>query len=156
MEKLNLPEYQFKTTTEKGKSKIFDVFRKKYVALTPEEYVRQNFLKYLCDEKNYPASLISVEGGLKYNRLQKRSDAVVYSREAKPIMLIEFKAPSVSIGDETIKQVLSYNYTINASHIIVTNGLNHFCLKKDNVNKRFIFLDEIPEYDILTAETNNL
>jgi type I site-specific restriction-modification system R (restriction) subunit len=149
MERLNLPEYNFRIIKENDKLKIFDEFRKKNVALTHEEWVRQNFLKWLCEDKKYPKSLISVESGLKYNKLQKRSDAVVYDRNGKPIMIIEFKAPSIEINNDTINQIASYNFTINASYLIVTNGLQHYCLKKDSQNLSFSFLESIPDYDAL-------
>jgi type I site-specific restriction endonuclease len=149
MERLNLPEYNFRIIKENDKLKIFDEFRKKNVALTHEEWVRQNFLKWLCEDKKYPKSLISVESGLKYNKLQKRSDAVVYDRSGKPIMIIEFKAPSIEINNDTINQIASYNFTINASYLIVTNGLQHYCLKKDSQNLSFSFLESIPDYDVL-------
>jgi type I site-specific restriction endonuclease len=149
MERLNLPEYNFRIIKENDKLKIFDEFRKKNVALTHEEWVRQNFLKWLCEDKKYPKSLISVESGLKYNKLQKRSDAVVYDRSGKPIMIIEFKAPSIEINNDTINQIASYNFTINASYLIVTNGLQHYCLKKDSQNLSFSFLESIPDYDAL-------
>ncbi|MBS4013049.1 MAG: type I restriction enzyme HsdR N-terminal domain-containing protein [Bacteroidetes bacterium] len=146
---LNLPEYDFRIIKENDKLKIFDSLRKKFVALTPEEWVRQNFLKWLCKEKQYPMSLISVEKGLKYNKLQKRSDAVVYDRNGNPVMIIEFKAPSVEINNDTINQIASYNFTINASYLVVTNGLQHFCLKKDSQNLSFSFIENIPDYEDL-------
>ncbi|MFO8066074.1 MAG: type I restriction enzyme HsdR N-terminal domain-containing protein [Bacteroidales bacterium] len=149
MQRLNLPEYNFKIIQENEKYKIFDECRKKYVALTPEEWVRQNFLKWLKSEKKYPPALISVESGLKYNKLKKRSDAVVYDRNAKPLMIIEFKAPGIEVCNDTINQVLSYNYSINAPYIVVTNGINHYCLKKDSKNRKFVFLEDIPEFENL-------
>ncbi|MFW5792943.1 MAG: type I restriction enzyme HsdR N-terminal domain-containing protein [Bacteroidota bacterium] len=156
MQKLNLPEYSFNIKNENDKYKIFDEFRKKYVALTPEEWVRQNFLKWLTKEKKYPLSLISVEGGLRYNKLHKRSDAVIYDRNAKPAMIIEFKAPSVEIGSETVKQILSYNSSVNAPFIVVTNGINHYCLKRDNINRKFNFLEDIPDFESLLIDIKNI
>ncbi len=149
MFKLNLPEYDFRIIKENDKLKIFDLYRKRYVALTPEEWVRQNFLKWLCTEKQYPETLISVEKGLKYNKLQKRSDAVVYNREGNPLMIIEFKAPSIEINNNTINQIASYNYTIDAKYLVITNGLQHYCLRKDIQNLTFSFIENIPDYDVL-------
>ncbi len=155
MEKLNLPEYKFKIIRDNDKLKIFDETRKKYVALTPEEWVRQNIIKWLIIEKSFPSALISIESGLKYNRLKKRSDAVVYNRDGEPAMLIEFKAPDVEIDDNTIKQILSYNYSINAPYLLISNGKKHYCLKRDLKEKKFVFLEDVPLYSDLIKKTEN-
>jgi type I site-specific restriction-modification system R (restriction) subunit len=111
MKKLNLPAYNFKFKTVNQKTQIFDSIRKKYIALTPEEWVRQNFICFLVEEKKYPASLIAVESGLKYLSQKKRTDIVIYSNVGKPIVIVECKAPEVAIKEETFEQISRYNST---------------------------------------------
>jgi len=146
MEKLNLPTYSFNIKLIEQRKYIFDFIRKKYVILTPEEWVRQNFLKYLVDEKKYPASLIFVEKEFKLNNLSKRSDAVVYNRSGNPILIVECKAGSVKIDQKVFDQIARYNMKLNVDFLIVTNGLEHFCCKIDYENKKYLFLKEVPEY----------
>ncbi|MCX2743715.1 type I restriction enzyme HsdR N-terminal domain-containing protein [Mangrovivirga sp. M17] len=128
MIKLNLPEYNIKTKRESGKEFIWDIVRKKFLVLTPEEYVRQNFLRYLIHDLKYPSSLINIEGGLKVNVRQKRSDILVYLG-GQPFMLIECKAPEVKISKEVFEQATMYNKTIKAKYLMLTNGLMHLCFK---------------------------
>lgn len=146
MQKLNLPEYEFKLREQNGQNQIFDVFRKKYVALTPEEWVRQNFLIYLVKEKNYPQSLISVEAGLKLYKRSKRTDIVVYDKQGSPVLIVECKAPEIKINQNAFDQIVRYNIAIKVKYLIVTNGLEHFCCTLDYENNSYLFLQEIPEY----------
>ncbi len=146
MQKLNLPEYEFKLREQNGQNQIFDVFRKKYVALTPEEWVRQNFLIYLVKEKNYPQSLISVEAGLKLYKRSKRTDIVVYDKKGSPVLIVECKAPEIKINQNAFDQIVRYNIAIKVKYLIVTNGLEHFCCTLDYENNSYLFLQEIPEY----------
>ena len=146
MEKLNLPQYPIKIKEEEGKHFIFDSIRKKYLVLTPEEWVRQNFVKYLIQEKAYPASLIAIEKGLKLNELQKRADAVIYNNNGLPIVLIEFKAPSIKITQDTFEQIGRYNSIFKVPYLIVSNGLEHFCAKIDFKQNSFEFLEGVPNY----------
>ena len=129
MTKLNLPEYNFRLQQSAKGPRIFDTIRKKFVALTPEEWVRQNFIQYLTEEKKYPLSLISVETGLKYNRLKKRCDITIYDRKGATWMLVECKAPEVNISQETFDQVATYNMggKEKTRFLAVTNGLKHYC-----------------------------
>ena len=144
---LNLPLYEFKSrNSSSGKKEIFDAFRKKYVILTPEEWVRQNFLRYLVEEKSYPSSLILVEKGLMVNRMQKRFDAVVYNNHGEAAALIEFKAPEVAISQSVFEQISSYNIKLRVKYLIVSNGLNHYCCRMDYEKNNFRFLKEIPTY----------
>ena len=151
MESLNLPTYSFNIKFQEQRKYIFDTLRKKYVLLTPEEWVRQNFLKYLIEEKKYPASLISVEMEFKLNKLSKRSDAVVFDRKGKPVMIIECKATSVKVDQLVFEQIARYNMQLMVNYLIVTNGLNHYCCKIDFENQSYTFLKDIPEYQ----EINN-
>ena len=146
MIKLNLPEYQFRLQkTEKG-LQVFDAIRKKFVALTPEEWVRQNFIQYLIEEKKYPASLIAIETGLKYNRLQKRSDISIYDRKGKLWMLIECKAPEVKISQATFDQVAMYNISQKTKFLGVTNGLKHYCCEMNHAKNSYDFLKDFPDF----------
>lgn len=145
MEKLNLPSYPIKLKEEKGKQYIFDSIRKKYLMLTPEEWVRQNFIQFLIQEKKYPEGLISIEKGLKLNELQKRVDALVY-KNSDPLVLIEFKAPKVKISQEVFEQIGRYNSIFKVPYLIVSNGLEHYCAKINFKANSFEFLKDIPNY----------
>jgi hypothetical protein len=149
MEVLNLPTYTFKLLQKENKAFIFDIFRKVYVALTPEEWVRQNFLMWLTNDLGYPAGLIAVESSLTYNKLKKRADAVVYSKLAHPVMLIECKAPGVEITQKTFEQAARYNFSFNTAYLALTNGLNHYCCRIDLENKKLTFLENFPSYSQL-------
>jgi hypothetical protein len=132
-----------------GKLMILDVYRKKKLIVTPEEWVRQHLLRYLVEEKNYPAALISSEGGIKVNRLARRYDALIYDKSGKPLVLIECKAPSVKLNQAVFDQVIAYNHNLKAKYIIVTNGLKHYCCKHNIANKKFEFLGDIPLFEML-------
>jgi len=149
MRALNLPTYSFSIKEEQGKKLIFDRFRKKQVVLTPEEWVRQNFLMYLVKEKNYPASLIAVEAGLKVAQRKKRTDILVYSRQAQPLLIVECKAPEIKISEKVFEQIVRYNMSLQVNFLVVSNGLQHFCCKLDYANNTYSFLKEIPSYQDL-------
>lgn len=146
MVQLNLPSYEFRTRVENGKKQIFDTIRKKFVVLTPEEWVRQNFIQYLLQEKSYPASLVAVEAKVPYNKLPKRSDVIIYDRQAKPLIVVECKAPEVRITQEVFYQAARYNSQLKAQYIIVTNGLNHFCCQMNYDGGKHSFLEEVPDW----------
>ncbi|MDF1672406.1 MAG: type I restriction enzyme HsdR N-terminal domain-containing protein [Vicingaceae bacterium] len=148
MEKLNLPQYPIKLKEEEGKKYIFDNIRKKYLVLTPEEWVRQNFIQYLIQDKKYPEGLILIEKGLKINELQKRADTLVYKGSA-PSVLIEFKAPKVKITQEVFEQIGRYNSIFKVPYLIVSNGLEHYCARIDFEQNSFEFLDRVPIYNSL-------
>lgn len=149
MKKLNLPFYKFTLKEENKKTKIFDFIRKKYLVLTPEEWVRQNFLKFLVEERNFPKNLIAVEKGLKLNGLQKRVDILIYSKKGVPLIMVECKAPEVRIDQKVFDQIGRYNITFKLPYLIVTNGLEHYCCSVDFKEKSFAFLKEIPNYENL-------
>jgi len=147
MEKLNLPEFPAKVKQVDGKAMIFDIIRKKYVQLTPEEWVRQNFIYYLVNFLDYPKSLIKVESGLKYNRLLKRSDILIFNRDVEPLVLVECKSSELKITQDVVDQAAVYNKSLNARYLLVTNGMQHLCWKiSDDGNQ---LLEEIPRYDDL-------
>ena len=148
MQKLNLPAFPYTLKEVNGKVCIFDVIRKKYLVLSPEEWVRQHFIHYLISSLKYPKSLIKVEGGLSYNQLSKRSDIVVYDRAAKPWMLVECKSPQQAINDTTLRQASVYNATLKAPYLAVTNGLLHYCTRIDWKENRFDLMQELPPFGI--------
>lgn len=143
---LNFPFSKFKIKEEKAKLHIFDDARKKFVSLTPEEWVRQNCLHYLRDHKNFPISLLAVEKGISVNNQNLRYDIVAYSKKAKPILLVECKAPDIKISQLTFDQIVVYNLELNVPFLLITNGLQHFCCIADFEEKRFKFLTEIPDF----------
>lgn len=147
MVKLNLPGCDLKLRNEKGKAEVFDIIRKKYITLTPEEWVRQHFIHYLINSLKYPRALISCENGLKYNELQKRTDIVVYDRTGKPYMVVECKAPEIKLSQSVFDQAACYNYTIQAKYLSVTNGLVHYCCRVDRAVQKIEFLSSMPEYE---------
>jgi hypothetical protein len=146
MQQLNLPQYPVKLKEEKGTKYIFDPIRKKYLVLLPEEWVRQNFIQYLINEKSFPSTLIAIEKGLKLNELQKRADIVIYDNKGQPIVLIECKAPKVKINQEVFEQVARYNIVFKVPYLVVTNGIEHYCAKVDLKENSFEFLQELPVY----------
>ncbi len=147
MWQLNLPAYKFRIINKSEKPFIFDQIRKKFVALTPEEWVRQNFILFLITKKKYPSAYIAIEKHLKINGLNKRYDAVIFNRNFEPIIIIEFKAPSVALKQSVFDQVATYNLKLNVSYFIVSNGLDHYCCMLDSSNSQYIFLNEIPAFD---------
>ncbi|MEA4852443.1 MAG: type I restriction enzyme HsdR N-terminal domain-containing protein [Paludibacter sp.] len=149
MWQLNLPAYNFRIIKKNEKPFIFDDLRKKFVALTPEEWVRQHFIRFLINVKHYPASLIAIEKQLVINGLKKRCDAVVYSRNAEPLMIIEFKATTVSIAQQTFDQAAVYNSKLKVDYFIISNGLKHYCCRLDKNVLQYNFLDDIPDFDSL-------
>ncbi|MBQ3945282.1 MAG: type I restriction enzyme HsdR N-terminal domain-containing protein [Alphaproteobacteria bacterium] len=146
---LNLPSYDIKITQKDGKTFILDVLRKKYVALTPEEWVRQHFVHYLLEHKGYPQGLLANEVQLNLNGTKKRCDSVLFGNDMKARMIVEYKAPSIEITQAVFDQITRYNMVLKVDYLIVSNGLNHFCCKIDYQTKRYTFLPEIPPYNEL-------
>jgi len=148
MHKLNLPTYNFRLKEDHGKDYIFDSIRKKFILLTPEEWVRQNFIQYLIHEKNYSESLMAVEKKITVNRKLFRFDLLIYDRQGKPKLIAEFKAPEVKIDQKSFDQVIRYNMALRVKHVIVSNGLKHFACEIDYINNSYIFLKDIPEFGV--------
>jgi len=146
MYKLNLPKYKFKLSKKNDKIYIFDEIRKKKIFLTPEEWVRQHFIQYLIKEYDYPKSLIAVEKEIKVNNLKKRFDILVFNNKGEHELIVECKAPTIKISQNTFDQIARYNLELKAKFLIVTNGLDHFFCKMDFENKKYIFLEELPKY----------
>jgi hypothetical protein len=143
---LNLPSFDTKIRKKGDGMEIFDPLRKKYVALTPEEWVRQHFVNYLIVEKQYPAAFIVNEAGIKLNSLAKRCDTVVYNRQLAPVMIIEYKRPDVAVTQEVFDQVARYNGVLKVPYIVVSNGLTHHCCRMDYERQQYGYLTGIPDY----------
>jgi len=139
-------KYPIKIITKDKKKYIFDVIRKKHIVLTPEEWVRQNFIKYLVEEKAYPSGLIGVEQQLPGNDQNFRTDIVIYSRTAKAIMIIECKSEKIKISQDVFDQAAKYNFQFKANYLVVTNGINHYICKLNYQEKSYIFMKEVPDY----------
>ena len=146
MQKLNLPAIDAKLKKEEGKVWIFDMIRKKYVVLTPEEWVRQHFIHFLIHELKYPKSLFRIESSLTYNKLQKRSDILIFDRDGKPWMLVECKSADIRLSQNAFNQVAVYNMTVNAKYIAVSNGRIHFCCEAAKHGGASIFLNSFPQF----------
>ena len=149
MQSLNLPNYTPKISHIKGKPFIYDIIRKKRVALTPEEWVRQHFVNYLIVEKKYPKERIANEVSISLNGMSRRCDTVVYNQFLEPVMIVEYKAPSVPITQDVFEQITRYNICLRAGILIVTNGLVHYCCLIDYEAATCSYLKEVPEYDSL-------
>ena len=146
LQQLNFPKFSFRFKNSENKISIFDVIRKKFLVLQPEEWVRQHCVNYLIETKGYPKSWINVEKELKINNLRKRYDIVVFNTDGSILIIIECKAPSIAINQATFDQIAQYNLTLKASYLMVTNGLNHYYCQMDFENKRYNFLKDIPSY----------
>ena len=147
MQTLNFPKYSFRLKNSENKVSIFDTIRKKFVILQPEEWVRQHCVQFLIEVKGYPKSLINVEKEITINSLKKRYDIVVYNSDGSIHLIVECKAPKININQETFNQIARYNLELNASYLMVTNGLNHYYCQMDFKNERYLFLTEIPGYN---------
>jgi len=143
---LNFPTYNFRFKSSENKVRIFDVIRKKFVVLQPEEWVRQHVLQQLIYDKKYPKSLINVEKQLILNGLKKRYDVVVYKPDGSIALLVECKAPNVPITKSVFDQIARYNMDLKASHLMLTNGLQHYYCQMDYDAKKYKFLEDVPAY----------
>lgn len=146
---LNLPSFDYKIKKEKDRLFIFDIIRKRYIALTPEEWVRQHFVAYLISHKGYPLGLIGNEISLRLNGQNRRCDTVIYDVYGSPLMIIEYKAPHITLDQEVFDQVICYNIVLKVKYLVVSNGINHYCCAMDYNNMCPHFLKEIPNYNEL-------
>ena len=147
MKKLNFPVYSFRFKNSENKVAIFDEIRKKFILLTPEEWVRQHTVQFLLQDKKFPKSYINVEKLIKINDLSKRYDVVVFQPNGEIFLLIECKAPEVPISQNTFDQIARYNLVLKAKYLMVTNGLNHYFCQMDFENEKYIYLNELPAYE---------
>lgn len=146
MKQLNLPSFDIKLSGTPEHPQIWDVLRRKYVALTPEEWVRQHFIHFLTEHKHYPIALLANEVSLKIGNKQLRADSVLYTRELRPKMIVEYKAPHIEITRRVFEQIATYNMKLHVDYLIVSNGISHFCCKMDYINNSLSFLHDIPDY----------
>lgn len=150
MKELNLPGYSFKVKSgDDDKTLIFDEIRRRYVVLTPEEWVRQHFVNYLAEYRSYPRGLIGIEVMFKFNKLVRRADILVYDKMGNPVLIVECKAPGVNISTEVFDQIVAYNLKFRLKYIVVTNGIKHYACSTDFDKGTWSFLDKIPDYAIL-------
>lgn len=147
---LNLPSFDCRLSRgDDGVTRIYDCLRRKFVVLTPEEWVRQHFVNFLITELGYPRGLMANEVSLRLNRTARRCDTIVYSRQAQPLAIVEYKAPTVAITQAVFDQIARYNSVIGAPYLIVSNGMSHYCCHFDGDNQAYAFLRQIPAYDCL-------
>jgi hypothetical protein len=146
MRKLNLPAYDFRYRTEGESRFVLDVYRKRFVMLTPEEEVRQRFARYLVEEKGFPASLVMTEYSLKLNKMSRRCDILIHKPAGNPAVLVECKAPEVKITQAVFDQAARYNLVFKVKYLMVTNGLKHYCCEIDFENEKVNFLNALPDY----------
>jgi type I site-specific restriction endonuclease len=147
MQQLNFPIYNFRFKNSENKVSIFDEIRKKFIILTPEEWVRQHVVRFLLEEKKYPKSLINVEKVLSVNGLRKRYDIVVFNPDGSIFVLVECKSPEIKTAQATFDQIARYNLALKAQFLMVTNGHNHYFCQMDFENEKYAFLKELPDYE---------
>lgn len=152
MIKLNLPTYDIKLSGSKERPQIWDTLRRKYVKLTPEEWVRQHFVHYLTEQKGYPTALLANEIQLKVGEKVLRADSVLYTRQLRPQMIIEYKAPHIAITQKVFDQISVYNMLLHVDYLVVSNGIDHYICKMDYEGKKCMFLEDIPDYGIISEE----
>ena len=149
MFRLNLPPYPIKIQEKGEKRQIFDFLRRKWVALTPEEWVRQHFTHFLVEHKNYPQALLANEVELRIGEKHLRCDTLLYNKELRPRMIIEYKAPTIQIQQKTFDQISVYNLLLKVDYLVVSNGLSHYCCKMDYERQSYQFLEDIPAYETI-------
>ncbi len=148
---LNLPAYEFNIKqNDAGHTVVFDVLRKRFVKLTPEEWVRQHFVRFLINKRHFPAALMANEKSLLQNGIRRRCDTLVADHKGQPLVIVEYKAPSVAVTQATFDQIVRYNMVLRARFLIVSNGMNHYCCQIDYSNNTYAFLPDIPDYSTIT------
>lgn len=147
MVQLNLPPYQIRVKETGGRKQVFDILRRKYVALTPEEWVRQHFIHYLIEHKNYPASLLANEVSLQIGEKRMRADSVLYDNQLHPRIIIEYKAPNITLTQKVFDQITVYNLLLHVDYLIVSNGMTTYICKMDYEKQTYKFLEAIPNYE---------
>ena len=143
---LNLPPYEIKISKTNGKTCVLDILRRKYVALTPEEWVRQHFVHYLTEHKGYPSELLANEIQLRIGDKHLRCDTVLYDTTMRPRMIIEYKAPSIPLSQKVLDQISVYNLLLKVDYLVMSNGMQHICCRMDYEHQKYVFLQEIPDY----------
>ena len=146
MQELNLPRYEISVKRNGERLTIFDFLRRRHVALTPEEWVRQHFVHFLVEHKGYPKGLLANEVELSVGEKNLRCDSILYDPSLKPRMIVEYKAPSVAVTQKVVQQIATYNRLLHVDYLVVSKGLTHYCVKMDYDNQKYLFLDDIPDY----------
>ena len=146
MNNLNLPAFQYKIKHIENKAYIYDILRKKFIVITPEEWVRQHFVHFLTDYKGYPKGLLANEIQLNLNGTKKRCDTVLYDKNLSAKLIVEYKAPHVEITQAVFDQITRYNMVLKVEYLIVSNGLRHYCCRIDYTTMKYTFLPDIPDY----------
>ena len=146
MQELNLPRYEISVKRNGERLTIFDFLRRRHVALTPEEWVRQHFVHFLVEHKGYPKGLLANEVELSVGEKNLRCDSILYDPSLKPRMIVEYKAPSVVVTQKVFQQIATYNLLLHVDYLVVSNGLTHYCVKMDYDNQKYLFLHDIPDY----------
>ena len=147
MIRLNLPSYDIKLRVQEGRQQVLDPLRRRWVALTPEEWVRQHFVHWLITGLGYPTGLLANEVKLRIGQKVLRADSVLYDRELHPRMIIEYKAPQIPITQKVFNQIAAYNMELHAQYLAVSNGITHYCVKLSDDGKKYLFLDHMPRYE---------
>ena len=146
---INLPPYEIKLREKDGQRQIFDFLRRRYVSLTPEEWVRQHFVHFLIEQKGYPKGLLANEVELRVGDKKLRCDSLLYNKALQPQMIIEYKAPHIEITQRVFDQITVYNFLLHVDYLIVSNGLQHYCCRMNYEKNSWEFLKEIPNYSSL-------
>ena len=146
---INLPPYPIKLGEKDGKRTIFDILRQKYVALTPEEWVRQHFVHFMMTQKGYPKGLLANEVELRAGTKRLRCDTLLYTRELRPQMIVEYKAPTIQLQQKTFDQISVYNLLLHVDYLVISNGLQHYCCRMDYERQSYTFLQDFPDYGSL-------
>ncbi|EFL46326.1 type I restriction enzyme HsdR protein N-terminal domain protein [Prevotella disiens FB035-09AN] len=149
MVQLNLPPYNIKVKNEDGRRKIFDILRRKYFVITPEEWVRQHFIHFLIDHKGYPVSLLANEVALSVGDKVIRADSILYDKNLSPRMIIEYKAPHIKLTQKVFDQISAYNLLLHVDYLIVSNGIETYICKMDYAQQTYVFLETVPDYKSL-------
>lgn len=149
MQRLNLPEYQFNIKNKEDALIILDPLRRRWVALTPEEWVRQNFVRFLIEDREFPPALMNNEISLSQNGIKRRCDTLVADHQGTPLVIVEYKAPTIEISQKTFDQIVRYNMVLRARFLIVSNGITHYCCKINYESNSYTFLKDIPFYGSL-------
>jgi len=149
LKELNLPAYSFRISEKDGSEMILDPLRRKFIKLTPEEWVRQHFIQYLINQGGYPSGLMGVEVMFMLNKLKRRVDILVHNRSGMPVMIVECKAPDIKLDEAVFEQIATYNFKYKVPYLIVTNGIHHYACKFDHELMKFEYLLVIPVYEDL-------
>jgi virulence-associated protein VagC len=149
LKELNLPQYSFRITGNEGNQLILDPLRRKYVKLTPEEWVRQNFVQYLINQGKYPAGLLGIEVMFRFNKLKRRVDILVHDRMGRPVMIVECKSPAIKLDEKVFEQIATYNMKYKVPYLVVTNGEKHYACKLNPLETKPEYLLVIPLYEEL-------